>query len=162
MFKIIQILLIVIPIYSSSNNYSVVNGSNNIDIKKDYTELYIEKYRIHAILSMHKYGIPASITLAQGILEGDSGRSKLAKEKFNHFGIKGSNGKYKRFDTDIESFNSHDRILNSSRYSDLKWSCNYKDWAYGLRDKGYCNKNKYPSQLIEIIKRYELYAYDIA
>ena len=142
------------------------------------TEEYIEKYKYVAIKEMHLYKIPASITLAQGILESGSGNSKLAREGNNHFGIKCHNewkGKKMYKDDDAknecfrvyksaeQSFRDHSEFLSTkSRYEflfDYK-TTNYKSWAKGLKKAGYATNPKYPSLLINLIEKYNLNQYD--
>lgn len=142
------------------------------------TEEYIEKYKDIAIRKQKEYKIPASITLAQGILESGSGNSRLAKKGNNHFGIKchkGWKGKTIYVDDDIEhecfrkyknaeeSFKDHSQFLTQrGRYSFLFEynTTDYKKWAYGLKKAGYATNPKYPQLLIGIIERYNLDQYD--
>ena len=139
---------------------------------------YIETYRDIAIRKMEEYKIPASITLAQGILESGSGKSELAVEANNHFGIKchkewtgmtytmdddTKNECFRKYANAEESFNDHSLFLTSrSRYSglftlDIK---DYKGWAHGLKSAGYATNPKYAHILIRIIEENELYLYD--
>ncbi len=139
---------------------------------------YIGDFKFIAIKKMLEYEIPASITLAQGILESGSGRSELTKNTANHFGIKchkGWEGKTYYYDDDEaqecfrkyshpeESFNDHSYFLTSrSRYAPLfeLESDDYKAWAHGLKDAGYATDKKYPQKLIKYIDDYQLYLYD--
>lgn len=139
---------------------------------------YIEDYRGIAKDEMKEYGIPASITLAQGILESGAGRGELSKKANNHFGIKchkGWTGKrvYHDDDRDQEcfrkykdpetSFRDHSLFLaGRSRYSGLfnLKEDDYKAWAKGLRKAGYATDPKYPQKLIGIIERYNLSEFD--
>ena len=141
------------------------------------TEDYINYYSSIAMDEMIQYGIPSSITLAQGILESGSGKGRLAVEANNHFGIKchGWNGKkiyhdddkkqecFRKYDNPEFSFRDHSLFLvNRSRYSflfDFKKD-NYKQWARGLKKAGYATDPKYPQKLINLIEKYELYRYD--
>lgn len=139
---------------------------------------YIEKYRAAAIQEMKLYKIPASITLAQGILESGSGLSTLARKSNNHFGIKcGKSWKGKKtyHDDDAknecfrvyknaeESYRDHSLFLaNGTRYAflfnlDIK---DYKGWARGLKKAGYATDPSYANRLITLIEDYELYKYD--
>ena len=152
--------------------FSILNAQNK-------SEIYIENYKDIAITEMNEFGIPASITLAQGILESGNGESRLAKEGNNHFGIKCHNDwtgqiiiedddekgecfrKYKNVD---ESFRDHSLFLTQRvRYSFLfdYEITNYKKWARGLKKAGYATNPKYASLLIDLIKRYDLSKYDI-
>ena len=141
------------------------------------TEAYIANFNAIAKEEMRKYKIPASITLAQGILESGSGKGRLAVEANNHFGIKchGWTGekiyhdddasqecfrKYKHADS---SFEDHSAFLTGrSRYSKLFQLRidDYKGWAKGLRAAGYATDRKYPEKLISLIERYQLYTFD--
>lgn len=141
------------------------------------TELYILNYKDIAMEEMRKYNIPASITLAQGILESGSGRGRLSVEANNHFGIKchGWKGKkiyhdddrsqecFRKYNRALESFEDHSKFLTSrSRYSKLFQlrQDDYKGWAKGLRAAGYATDRKYPDKLISLIERYDLDSYD--
>ena len=138
---------------------------------------YIEKYSSLAVKQMHQYKIPASITLAQGILESNNGNSRLATKANNHFGIKchGWEGKkifadddkknecFRNYKNVLESFVDHSLFLNKySRYEflfDYKIT-DYKSWAKGLKKAGYATNNKYPELLIKIIEENKLYQFD--
>ncbi|WP_299834473.1 glucosaminidase domain-containing protein [uncultured Tenacibaculum sp.] len=142
------------------------------------TQDYVEKFAPIAVREMHKYKIPASITLAQGILESGSGRSDLAIRSNNHFGIKchrGWKGKSVTHDDDRiaecfrkyvhpeRSYEDHSKFLTSrKRYSKLfkLRTTDYKGWAYGLKRAGYATDKKYPQKLIALIKKYDLTKYD--
>lgn len=146
--------------------------------QKQTTEQYIEKYKDIAIKKTKEYKIPASITLAQGILESGNGNSRLARKANNHFGIKCHkdwNGKKFRLDDDKrrecfrkyksveESFSDHSYFLTQrSKYSFLfKLDItDYKGWAYGLKKAGYATNPKYPQLLIKIIEENKLYNFD--
>lgn len=138
---------------------------------------YIEKYSSLAVKQMHQYKIPASITLAQGILESNNGNSRLATKANNHFGIKchGWEGKkifadddkknecFRNYKNVLESFVDHSLFLNKySRYEflfDYKIT-DYKSWSKGLKKAGYATNNKYPELLIKIIEENKLYQFD--
>jgi len=142
------------------------------------TENYISKYSSAAVDEMERYGIPASITLAQGILESGNGESRLAVEGKNHFGIKchsNWNGEtiiedddekgecFRKYDKVADSYRDHSLFLTErGRYSFLfeYKRTDYKKWAKGLKKAGYATNPKYPSLLIDLIERYELYTYD--
>ncbi len=138
---------------------------------------YIDLYKDIAVHEMRQYGIPASITLAQGILESGSGKGRLAAVANNHFGIKchGWNGEaiyhdddrkqecFRKYKLASESFRDHSEFLaGRKRYAklfDLKIN-DYKGWAKELRRAGYATDPKYPQKLISLIERYELHKYD--
>lgn len=142
------------------------------------TVAYISHYALVAMEEMKKNKIPASITLAQGILESGRGLSELALKSNNHFGIKchkGWRGKSVRYDDDEKqecfrkyktpaaSYKDHSAFLKTrSRYAflfDLKKD-NYKAWAKGLRKAGYATDKKYADRLIRLIETYRLYNFD--
>ena len=139
---------------------------------------YVNQYKDLAISEMKRTGIPASITLAQGIIESDCGRSTLAREANNHFGIKCHNDwtgptvrhndnsrnecfrKYKKAE---ESYYDHSDFLKSgSRYDFLfnNKSTDYKAWAYGLKKAGYATNPDYANMLIRTIEENNLWAFD--
>lgn len=139
---------------------------------------YIEKYKDDAIQEMHHSGVPASITLAQGILESGDGNSPLALYANNHFGIKchaawkgetfimdddEKNECFRKYNSAYESFKDHSEFLTSrSRYADL-FELNitdYKGWATGLKAAGYATNPKYADLLIALIEKHELNQYD--
>ena len=144
---------------------------------KQYED-YIKKYRELAVDEMKKYHIPASITLAQGLLESGAGQSTLARKSNNHFGIKcGSdwNGKTVRHDDDArgecfraykhpkQSYEDHSKFLaGRPRYASLfkLKITDYKGWARGLKKAGYATNPRYADQLIDIIELYDLDKYD--
>lgn len=141
-------------------------------------QAYVDKYKDIAIEQMLKYKIPASITLAQGLLESGAGRSVLATEGNNHFGIKChtwtgrrmykdddmKNDCFRVYSNARESFEDHSNFLTKQRYSRL-FSLSlhdYKGWAKGLKECGYATNPRYAASLIEIIEAYKLYEYDRA
>lgn len=143
------------------------------------TERYIDMYKDFAQVEMKLYEVPASITLAQGILESASGNGRLAVEANNHFGIKCGDwtGNKIHHDDDEEqecfrkysepkySFRDHSLfIAQRDRYADLFQlkKEDYKGWAKGLQAAGYATDKKYPQKLISLIELYELYKYDQA
>lgn len=144
---------------------------------KRYEE-YISKYKDLAIEQMARYKIPASITLAQGLLESGAGQSELTRRSHNHFGIKCGgnwNGKTTYHDDDArgecfrvyknarESYEDHSRFLaNRPRYAALfkLKPTDYKGWAHGLKKAGYATNPNYANSLIRIIELYNLQQYD--
>lgn len=142
---------------------------------------YADKYAEYAMEQMRRYGIPASVTLAQGILESSNGQSELARKENNHFGIKATqswiaeggryslysddkpNEKFCSYDSVGDSYAHHSRFLKeNSRYA----SCfkldadDYRGWAQGLDKAGYATAGKYAPALISIIERNDLQRYD--
>ena len=142
------------------------------------TEEYIVKFAPIAVKKMHEHNIPASITLAQGILESGSGRSPLAIRSNNHFGIKCHKGWegssvthdddekgecFRKYKYPESSYEDHSQfLLTRSRYASLfrLRHTDYKGWAYGLKKAGYATDRKYPQKLISLIHKYELHKYD--
>lgn len=148
-----------------------LSGNANI------SEIYIATYSEIAKSNMRNHKIPASITLAQGILESGSGRARLAVEANNHFGIKCHNwngGKiyhdddasqecFRKYTHAAQSFEDHSSFLTSrGRYAKLFQlrSDDYKGWARELRAAGYATDRKYPEKLISLIERFQLYKFD--
>lgn len=149
------------------------------DSKKKYsTEDYIDIWKITAIEQMNEYQIPASITLAQGILESGNGNSRLAREGNNHFGIKChknwdggrifedddlKNECFRSYSNASQSYEDHSLFLaNRSRYEKLfeLSLTDYKGWAKGLKSAGYATNPKYAHLLIDIIEKFDLDKYD--
>ncbi|MDA9316985.1 glucosaminidase domain-containing protein [Polaribacter sp.] len=150
---------------------------NHLGLNKNVLQ-YILKYAPIAVHEMHASEIPASITLAQGILESGSGKSLLATKSNNHFGIKchskwqgarvyhddDEKGEcFRKYQFVETSYKDHSAFLsNRSRYAFL-FDYNkkdYKKWAKGLRKAGYATDKKYPQKLIKLIKNYKLYEFD--
>ena len=143
------------------------------------TQQYIATYKDIAINEMHSSGIPASITLAQGVLETQSGNGWLVLNSNNHFGIKCKNNWtgatvnydddarqecFRKYNTAAESYRDHSTFLkNNPRYAFLFQfqSEDYKSWAYGLKQAGYATSKTYPQQLIKIIEDYNLQQYTL-
>ena len=139
---------------------------------------YIQKYAHIAVSEQAKFGIPASITLAQGLLESGAGKSELALKSNNHFGIKchtGWTGERTYHDDDAEqecfrkyknvseSYDDHSLFLTSRpRYADLfsLKATDYKGWAHGLKKAGYATDPNYANKLIKIIEDYGLHQLD--
>ena len=161
-----------IPVTSPEVNNTIINTTDKVAI-------YVHKYKAIAQYEMQKSGVPASITLAQGILESGAGNGDLTKRANNHFGIKCHNWTgekvyhdddkkgecFRKYSHPSESFKDHSKFLTSrGRYASL-FQLNkkdYKGWAKGLRKAGYATDPKYPSKLISLIERYHLSDYDEA
>lgn len=174
------------------HTYSTISNReahrNNEQIQRDnresiagYTPLtsqqYIARYKDIAIQEMNQFGIPASITLAQGLYESGSGNSELARFANNHFGIKCTydwkgksyykdddehNDCFRVYNRAEDSFRDHSNFLKRKNYAFLFQldKNDYKDWAYGLKKAGYATNPQYPKLLINIIEKYSLYQYD--
>jgi LysM repeat protein len=140
-------------------------------------EAYIKQYSSAAQEQMREHGIPASITLAQGILESGSGKSKLASEGNNHFGIKchdtwngatmhldddAPNECFRKYKSVDQSFEDHSLFLKKPRYQELfaLEITDYKGWAQGLKKCGYATSPTYAKSLIDLIEKYELTQFD--
>lgn len=138
---------------------------------------YVERYSDIAIEKMHKHGIPASITLAQGILESGIGESRLAREANNHFGIKCHDWKgeyilhtddkinecFRKYSNPEESYEDHSLFLTTRvRYAHLFQlkTTDYKGWAQGLQRAGYATDPNYANRLITLIEENGLHTYD--
>lgn len=139
---------------------------------------YLERYRNIAIEHMEKYGIPASIKLAQGMLESDNGNSRLAREANNHFGIKcksdwtgmtishddDDKGEcFRSYANAEESWCDHSEFLDKGQRYQFLFGLDpldYKAWAHGLRQAGYATNPRYPELLITIIEENQLYLLD--
>lgn len=146
-------------------------------VKSASAEAYINQYKDVAIQEMNKYGIPASIKLAQALLESGNGNSALARQSNNHFGIKCASGWtgrrvlkdddhvddcFRVYQHAEESFRDHSEFLLRKRYSSL-FELNKNDyvgWARGLKQAGYATNPRYAELLISLIERYQLYQYD--
>ena len=160
---LILLLLLILPPFSTSLAQT--------------PEAYIQKYSSIAQDQIRKYGVPASITLAQGILESGSGKSKLAAEANNHFGIKchdtwngatmhldddAPNECFRKYKSVDQSFEDHSVFLKKPRYEELfvLEITDYKGWAQGLKKCGYATSSTYAKNLIDLIEKYELTQFD--
>ena len=164
--KKFSILIIFISICFSSFSQ---NKSPNF-------ERYIQTYKDWAIYHMNKYKIPASITLAQAILESGAGTSHLAVHGNNHFGIKDkpewkgevltnpNDGElYRKYDSIQKSYLDHSLFLTQRSWYKPLFQLeitDYRGWAIGLQKIGYAVDKEYPQKLIRIIETYQLYLYD--
>ena len=137
---------------------------------------YIEQYAEYAMEQMRRYGIPASITLAQGIIESAEGKSMLARTANNHFGVKGEfngayvradddkpNEKFKKYDNVGQSYEDHSKVLMGERYQ--KYTRNlsaddYKGWAAGIKAGGYATAKNYVGTIVGVIEGANLQKYD--
>lgn len=161
-----------------NNESEVIVSTSKTTVTTDIIRLYIYQFKDVAMSNMKNYGIPASIILAQGILESGAGKGDLASRSNNHFGIKchaGWTGEsvrhdddasqecFRKYDNPSESFKDHALFLTGrSRYAKLFTlsKSDYKAWARGLRAAGYATDPKYPDKLISYIERYGLNEYD--
>lgn len=147
--------------------------------KRKKQELYVKRFADVAIAEMKKYGIPASITLAQGLIETNAGDSRLARKNNNHFGMKCFSKKcgkghcsnftddthkdfFRKYKSSWESYRAHSQLLMGKRYRHLKklGNKNYKGWAKGLKKAGYATDRRYAEKLINIIDEMKLHRFD--
>jgi flagellum-specific peptidoglycan hydrolase FlgJ len=163
---------------TGKNNQEVILSTSKTIVYAEVVEKYVEKYKDIAMSNMKHYGIPASIILAQGILESGAGKGDLALAGNNHFGIKchvgwvgetvfhdddASQECFRKYNDPADSYKDHSLFLTSRpRYSSLFVldRDDYEAWARGLRAKGYATDPKYPEKLISYIERYNLHQYD--
>ena len=161
-----------------SNDTQILQATTQVKVTNDVILAYIEKYNGVAQANRSKYGIPACIILGQAILESGSGTGPLCVQANNHFGIKchkdwtGASISYdddtvgecfRKYDNPYDSFRDHALFLTAgSRYSSLFTldKKDYRAWAKGLKDAGYATDSLYPTKLIAIIERFQLYKYD--
>ncbi len=148
------------------------------DLSELETKAYIRRFSKIAVTEMHKYGIPASIKMAQGIIESRNGKSRLAKSNKNHFGIKCFSKRcvkghcanfnddhhkdfFRKYKTAWEGWRAHSKLLSSGRYKKLqKYGIDYHQWAAGLKKVGYATDRKYDKKLIKTIEKYKLHVLD--
>ncbi len=162
----------------SNPKTEILEATTKVRVTTEMVLSYIEKYKQIAMNDMSKFGIPASITLSQAILESGAGTGPLSIQANNHFGIKchkdwtGESIKhdddatdecFRKYENPNQSFDDHSLfLLNRPWYSKLfkLEKDDYKSWAKGLKAAGYATDFKYPDKLIGIIERYQLYQYD--
>lgn len=162
---------------SDSKNEQLV-ATSNITTTTVTVEEYISRFKNIALTNMNDFKIPASIKLAQGILESGAGKGRLCMEANNHFGIKchsGWNGPsikhdddalqecFRKYENPDDSYTDHSKFLTSRPWYKPLFQLDimdYKAWAHGLKKAGYATDPKYPEKLISIIERYELYKID--
>lgn len=144
--------------------------------KSTSRQQYIDQYAEYAMEQMRRYGIPASVTLAQGIIESANGKSTLAETANNHFGVKGTfngayvvanddkpNEKFKKYDNVGQSYEDHSKVLMASRYQKFVSSLSpddYKGWAAGIKKGGYATDSNYVSTIVGVIEGNNLQKYD--
>ena len=166
------------PDRNYSPNTQILEATSRVKVTNDMILDYIETYKDIAQSNMKKYGIPASIILGQAILESGAGTAILSEQANNHFGIKchkdwlGESVKYdddaiaecfRKYFNASDSFRDHALFLTAgSRYSSLfkLEKTDYMAWAKGLKAAGYATDVQYPTKLIGIIERFQLYKYD--
>ena len=155
-----------------------LEATSNVRTYEEEIKLYVANFNEIAKNNMKTHGIPASIILAQGILESGAGKGKLAQSANNHFGIKCHKGWtgdsvkhdddaeqecFRKYSQPSESYKDHSIFLTTrTRYANLFKldKGDYQSWARGLKAAGYATDVKYPDKLIGLIERFELYKYD--
>lgn len=148
------------------------------ELRDEQARDYVDRYLKTAQQEMNKFGIPASISLAQGLIESRAGTSSLAVKNNNHFGIKCFSRQcrkghctnhtddthkdfFRMYKSPWESWRAHSQMLASGRYASLKkYGRDYRKWAYGLKSIGYATDRSYAEKLIGVIERYDLAQYD--
>jgi len=159
-------LILIIILFISSLAVSAQNTSQS----------YIERFKDNAVRIMHESGVPASIILAVAMHESANGNSNIAKKLNNQFGVKGydahvyyNNNKkvktyYRRYDSVMDSFQDFARIMTErkqfSHLSETLSHYDYTGWAKGIQRSGYCSSHKWSAQVLAIIRKYNLNAYD--
>lgn len=168
-----KIILFIVSIFVFLSAYA------QSETQKTLANNYLDKFADFAVKEMLRSGVPASITLAQGMLESNYGRSELAVRANNHFGIQcgsswtgkrvehmdsGELRQFRKYRTALDSYKDHsDFLLNNRRYSSLfdLERTDYKGWARGLKSAGYAEDPAYADKLIRIIEMYDLDRYDL-
>lgn len=165
------------PLLEKDDSETLI-ATSKVNVSKNTVEDYINLYSNAAMQSMKTYGIPASIKLAQGILESGSGNGTLCRTANNHFGIKckeewtgetvshtddAPNECFRKYRSAMESYNDHSEFLANRVYYQNLFTLDKSDyaaWAKGLKKAGYATDPRYPQKLIDIIERYKLYEFD--
>lgn len=165
------------PLLEKDDSETLI-ATSKVNVSKNTVEDYIDLYSGAAMQSMKTYGIPASIKLAQGILESGSGNGTLCRTANNHFGIKckeewtgetvshtddAPDECFRKYHSAMESYNDHSEFLANRVYYKNLFALDksdYSAWAKGLKKAGYATDPRYPQKLISIIERYKLYEYD--
>jgi flagellum-specific peptidoglycan hydrolase FlgJ len=156
-----------------------VSAAPVIKARKERQAAYIQRYAAIAMAEMREYGIPASISLAQGMVESNAGASTLAVRNNNHFGLKCFSKKchkghcsnftddhhkdfFRIFNTPWASYRAHSILLSQGRYKPLHQlgTKNYREWAMGLDRLGYATASGYGAALIQCIEDWQLYKFD--
>ncbi len=160
---------------SGTNIYAPVSANS---LEEEKVIKFIQKYAPVAVKEMETYNIPASIKMAQALIESRAGRSKLAVNNNNHFGMKCFSRRcnknhctnatddhhkdfFRKFDSPAASWKEHSKLISQGRYKSLQnHKLDYKKWAVGLKKAGYATDKKYATKLINIIEKYQLQQLD--
>lgn len=169
---------------SSSNNKTsnsqteVLEATSKVKVTTEIVLKYVDQYKVVAIKNMQLHGVPASIALAQAILESGAGTGNLSQRANNHFGIKchkdwvGDSVKhdddalqecFRKYNTVLDSYEDYAAFLRGRKWYEPLFKLqkdDYVGWANGLKKAGYATDPKYPSKLIGLIERYQLQKYD--
>ena len=150
--------------FGIANSLALLNESSNEEITildeldDEKVAAYINRFRRVAIGEMEKYDIPASIKMAQAILESQAGEIPQKVQKFNHFG---KPILHQNFNNDWENWRIHSLFISKTKFKQLKkYGKDYKKWAGGLEDLGYSNNKNYAQQLVKIVEKYGLGSLD--
>jgi flagellum-specific peptidoglycan hydrolase FlgJ len=161
--------------WKSKNEAAPVSAS---ELYEEQVRDYVQRFAPIAQKEMNQFGIPASISLAQGLIESRAGTSKLAVSNNNHFGIKCFSRRckkghcsnftddthkdfFRKFPSPWESWREHSKLLAGGRYKRLQqYGRDYRKWAYGLESVGYATDRTYAEKLVGMIERYRLNQYD--
>jgi len=168
-------------IFGKTTTPTGINDAAPVSAKQMTREMavsYIASFSALAVEDMRRYQVPASISLAQGLVESRAGDSKLARRNNNHFGIKCFSRRCRKghcsnftddthkdffriFATPRDSWQAHSIMISTGRYARLKqYGRDYRKWAYGLKSLGYATDATYAEKLIEMIETYELQRFD--
>ena len=160
----------------SNGNLAAPVSATDLNTKRTYD--FIKQFSEIAVTEMQKYGVPASIKMAQALIESRAGTSTLAVKNNNHFGMKcfSKNCKkghctnltddhhkdfFRSYPSSWESWRAHSELISQGRYRKLKYNgLDYKKWAYGLKEAGYATDKRYAEKLIGVIDKYKLYKLD--
>ena len=163
---------------TEDNNAIIIQATSTVKVTPAMITSYINQFKEIAKSSMFEYGVPASITLAQGILESGTGQGALSKNANNHFGIKcnsdwtgesvrytddAENECFRKYEFPSQSYRDHSMFLSTKpRYATLfeLEKNDYREWAKGLRAAGYATDPDYPNKLIKLIERFQLNRFD--
>ncbi len=163
------------PRGSNANPFAPVSAAM---LSEAEAQDYIQKFSKVAVQEMRQFGIPASVCMAQALVESRSGNSVLSKKNNNHFGIKcfshnckkghctnftDDNHKdfFRKFDSPWQSWREHSKLIASGRYASLqRFGRDYKSWARGLKEAGYASDADYHEKLIDIIEKFKLFELD--
>lgn len=161
----------IIPFFRSNKKKDYSSALSNVD--EDVKKAYIKRFAHVAINERQKYGIPASIILANSLLHSQAGRLEITRKGNNHFLIKCSPGWigdtanfkgdcYRQYESAWTSFRDHSKYITTGKFEHLRKldSTDYKAWAKALEKADYSNQKRFAKQLISIINQYELYQFD--